>query len=112
MEGAGYAFEQSDVDTSAILTAAITSLQNDEYIPPRKCEEFLSQIEGLLAEHQEFVSSQFLPNIDAVKSLLPLNKKSPAGTMTSPGLHSYPTMLGAGELSAGWISTSSSSEEE
>ncbi len=98
MEGTGYSFEQSEIDTSIMLTAAITSLQKDEYIPPAKCEEFLSQIEGVLAIHQEFVSSHFLPDIDTVKSLLPLDRKILAGTVPPQQLQSFPMMMGAGGI--------------
>jgi len=67
-----------------MFTAAIESLtQEDEYIPVQKCEEFLNQIEGLLTMHQQFVSTQFLPPIDDVKSVLPLTARSEIAAIPS-----------------------------
>jgi len=90
MEDEGHIIEQTAIDTSIMFTAAITSLsQKDEYIPPQECEEMLNQIEGLLTMHQEFVS-QFLPDINDVKSLLPPTPSVPVRK--------------AGEISIGEIS--------
>jgi len=64
------------VDTSDMFTAAIESLsRQDEYIPVSECKLLNQIIEGVMSMHQAFVSSHFLPDIDDVKSLLPLNVK-------------------------------------
>jgi len=98
MEGEGqFDFDIPELDET-YFTAAIESLcKNDEYIPPQTCEKFLTQIEGLLTMHQEFVS-QYLPDIADVKSLLPLDhNKSPSTISVPPNKDKTVT---AGEISA------------
>lgn len=75
MDAISHTFERTTeiVDTTDMFDAAIQSLsRQDEYIPVQQCK-FLNQfIEGVISVHQAFVP--FLPDIDDVKSLLPLKR--------------------------------------
>lgn len=101
MEGEGHhQFVIPEMDET-YFTAAIESLrQNDEYIPPQTCRKFLNQIEGLLTMHQEFVSSQYLPAIADVKSLLPLDRSKPSPIAIAEPPNKDKTFT-AGEVSTG-----------